>query len=104
MYVRAAFFEGRVKPGFEQTFTDFVETRLKPLWHKFPGALDVRVFRQVSADEGAPPFEMVLQIRYPSLQAIETALASDIRTTSRAETQILLEMFEGRVFHTVFTT
>ena len=102
MYIRCAFFEGRVKPGHEVAFTAFVANRLVPLWTKFPGAEEVRVMRQQQSDTDEPYYEMVLAIRYPSLEAIELALKSDVRNQSRAETQELVKMFEGRIFHTVF--
>lgn len=46
MYIRCAFFEGRVKPGCDDAFASFVKNRLVPLWTKFPGAAEVRVLRQ----------------------------------------------------------
>jgi hypothetical protein len=101
MFVRYAFFEGRIKDGREAEFDRFVMDRLVPMWRRFPHATEVRVMREIERDDGAPPFAMVLAVRYPSREAIAEALASPIRTQSRAETAILLEMFEGRVFHTV---
>jgi hypothetical protein len=102
MYIRCAFFEGRVKPGHEAAFSAFVYDRLVPLWRQFPGAQEVRVLRQQQADVSEPYYEMVLSIAYPSLEAIEKALTSDVRARSRLETAELVAMFEGRIFHTIF--
>ncbi len=102
MFVRCAFFRGRIVPGHERAFTDYVRHRLIPLWTRFPGAEEVRVLRQVECDVDDPRFEMVLAVRYPSREAIELALASDVRAESREVTQGLLTMFDGDVFHTVF--
>lgn len=102
MYIRCAFFEGRVKPGHEQAFTDYVHQRLVPLWTQFPGAEEVRVLRQLESDTPAPHYAMVLAIRYASREAIERALASPVRSESREVTQGLLPLYEGRIFHTVF--
>ena len=102
MYIRCAFFRGHVRPGFEEDFTAFVRDRLAPLWTRFPGAEEVRVMRQEEADVAEPHFEMVLAIRYPSRQAIELALASDVRIESRVVTAQILKMFDGDVFHAVF--
>ena len=102
MYIRCAFFEGRVKPGSEEAFAAFVRDKLVPLWTKFPGAEEVRVLRQFESDTAEPNYAMVLSIRYPSLEAIELALKSDVRRQSREETAELIKMFEGRIFHTVF--
>jgi len=102
MFIRCAFFRGRAKPGHEAEFTSYVRDRLVPLWTRFPGAEEVRVLRQEEADVAEPHFEMVLQIRYPSREAIEAALASDVRFESREVTKGLLELYEGDIFHTVF--
>jgi len=102
MYIRYAFFEGKVKEGCEAAFTKFVRERLVPIWTTFPDAKEVRILRQQSADDGAPRFEMVLAIRYPSLEAVEVAVNSDARARARLETRELVKMFEGRIFHNVF--
>ena len=103
MYIRCAFFRGRVKAGFEAAFTTYVHDKLVPLWRQFPGAEEVRILRQQQSDTAEPRLEMVLAIRYPSLDAIDKALASPVRFESREVTKGLLEMFEGDVFHTVFS-
>lgn len=102
MFIRCAFFEGKVKPGCEDAFSKFVKERLVPLWTTFPGATEVRVLRQQESDTDSPHFAMVLAIKYPSRAAIEQAMASDARAKSRAETGDLVKMFDGRIFHTVF--
>jgi antibiotic biosynthesis monooxygenase (ABM) superfamily enzyme len=102
MFIRCAFFEGRVKPGCDDAFAAFVKERLVPLWTAFPGAEEVRVLRQRESDTGEPHYAMVLAIKYPSLAAIETALNSDVRQQSRVETAELVKLFDGRIFHTVF--
>ena len=103
MFIRCAFFRGQVRPGHEAAFTAYVRERLVPLWTQFPGAEEVRVLRQVECDVDDPRLEMVLSIRYPSREAIARALASEVRATSREVTKGLLEMFDGTVFHTVFS-
>lgn len=102
MFIRCAFFEGKVKPGCEKAFAAFVKERLVPLWTQFPGAKEVRVLRQHESDTEQPHYAMVLAIRYPDLAAIDEALKSDVRAKSRAETAELVKMFEGRIYHTVF--
>jgi hypothetical protein len=102
MYIRCAFFEGKVKPGCDQAFATFVRDRLVPLWTKFPGAEEVRVLRQYESDTHDPHYAMVLSIRYPDKAAIAKALGSNVRQQSRVETTELVKMFEGRIFHTVF--
>jgi antibiotic biosynthesis monooxygenase (ABM) superfamily enzyme len=102
MFIRCAFFEGRVKPGHEDAFSQFVKERLLPLWTQFPGAEEVRVLRQIESDSVQPHYAMVLAIKYPNQAAIDEALKSDVRAKSREVTTELVKMFEGRIFHTVF--
>jgi hypothetical protein len=102
MFIRCAFFEGKVKPGQDEAFRGFVRDRLVPLWTQFPGADEVRVLHQRDADTDEPHYAMVLAIRYPSLAAIDLAMQSDVRAQSRRVTQDLVKLFDGRIFHTVF--
>lgn len=102
MFIRCAFFKGRVRPGHEADFTRYVREQLVPLWTQFPGAQEVRVLRQVECDMDDPRLEMVLAIRYPSREAIDRALASEVRAQSREVTKGLLALYDGVVFHTVF--
>jgi hypothetical protein len=101
MFTRYAIFEGTIHQGREDEFFRLVEERLLPLWRQMPNARAVRVMRAVRRDPDAPPIAMVQEIDYPSLDAIDQALASPVRTQARAETDRLMEMFEGRFYHVV---
>ncbi len=48
------------------------------------------------------PLELVISIKFESLDAIEKALNSPGRHDSREKSRTLIDMFEGDVFHTVF--
>ena len=101
MITRTAIFEGRVKAGCEERFFKAVKERLAPLWYRFPDASNVRLLRIDAADADAPPIAMIQQIDYPSVAALEAALASPIRAEARAITLELLSMFDGRFYHVV---
>ena len=103
MFIRCAFFKGQVKPGMEEAFDQHVHQKLVPLWTRFPGALEVRVLRQLESDVGDPTLAMVLSIRYASREDIAAALDSPVRHESREVSKKLFEMFDGSVFHTVFS-
>jgi len=103
MFIRCAFFKGQVRPGLEESFTRHVHEKLVPLWTRFPGALEVRVLRQVESDVSDPELAMVLAIRYASREDIARALDSPVRHESREVSKRLFEMFDGTVFHTVFS-
>lgn len=103
MFIRCAFFRGQVKPGCEAAFNRYIREQLVPLWTRFPHAQEVRVLRQVECDVNDPRLEMVLAVRYPSRAAINEALASEVRHRSREVSKDLIAMFDGTVFHTVFS-
>jgi len=103
MFIRCAFFRGRVKAGMEEAFDRHVHEKLVPLWTRFPGALEVRVLRQLESDVSDPELAMVLSIRYASREDIARALESPVRYESREVSKKLFEMFDGTVFHTVFS-
>lgn len=103
MFIRCAFFKGRVKAGMEEAFNQHVHQKLVPLWTRFPGALEVRVLRQLESDVSDPELAMVLSIRYASREDIAIALDSAVRYESREVSKTLFEMFDGSVFHTVFS-
>ncbi|MBY5866306.1 hypothetical protein [Rhizobium leguminosarum] len=102
MIIRYALFEGEIHPGREAEFREFVRQRLVPLWTKFPGAEEIRVLDGMERDEGAPIYAMALAIRYPDMDAVNTALLSDVRSQSREVTGELLQLFTGKVHHHVF--
>ncbi len=102
MLIRCTFFRGRVKAGQQAAFDRAVTEYLIPLQVRFPGAENVCVLRQNESDTENPRFEMILALRYPSKEAIETALASDVRARSRKLTGEILELFDGDIFHTIF--
>ncbi len=101
MITRTAVFEGALKKGMEERFFAAVKEQLMPLWQRFPHARNVRMLRVTGCDAGAPPIVMIQQIDYPSMAALEEALASPVRTESRAVTMELMQMFEGRLYHVV---
>jgi hypothetical protein len=101
MITRTAIFEGRIKTGHEERFFAEIKERLAPLWRRFPNASNVRFLRVVAADDDAPPVAMIQQIDYPSMAALEAAIASPVRAEARAITEELMQMFEGRFYHIV---
>jgi hypothetical protein len=101
MLIRYAEFVGTIKTGKQDEFYNFVETTLAPLWTKFDGALSVSVCRELERDEGAPSMPLLLAITYPDKAALERAMACDARFQSREQTQHLLTMFDGTVYHRV---
>jgi hypothetical protein len=102
MITRYALFEGKVKEGRTEEFRKAVIEQILPKWKQFPQATDVRVSFAEARDDGAPELPMILAVNYPSLQAVEEALASPVRSEARAATEaVLAEFFEGHIHHHV---
>ena len=103
MFIRCAFFRGHIKPGCKEAFDAHIEAELVALWTRFPHVQEVRALREVESDNPETHFEMVLALRFPSRDAIAEALDSDIRYASKDASKRLFELFDGDVFHTVFS-
>lgn len=102
MITRFALFEGKVKDGQTEAFRKAVLDEILPKWNAFPGALAVRVNFAEFRDEGAPEYPMILAISYPSLEAVEEAMASPVRSEARVATEsVLTRFFTGRIHHHV---
>ena len=103
MFIRCAFFRGHIKPGCKEAFDAHIKAELVALWTRFPHVQEVRVLREVKSDNPDTHLEMVLAMRFPSRDTISEALDSDIRYASKAASKRLFDLFDGDVFHTVFS-
>ena len=101
MLTRTAIYEGKVREGHEEEFFRRVRDELYPFWTRFPGVTAVRVQRTQSADDGAAPVAMILEMDFPDQAAIDACLASPVRVASRAATLEVMKLFEGRYYHLV---
>lgn len=102
MFIRCAFFKGKIKAGQEEAFHAHWQENLVPLWSAFPHLLELRVLREVESDDPESPFPLVMAMKFASRADIEAALASDTRWASKETSKKLFEMFDGHVIHTVF--
>jgi len=102
MITRFAIFEGNVREGMITEFRAAVIERLLPIWKEFPGNQGVRLNFTDHADEGAPAFPLILAVDYPSVDAMEAALATPTRQLSKEVTaEVMAEFFDGRIHHHV---
>ncbi len=101
MLTRTAIYEGKILPGRDNEFFELVKTKLDPLWRQFPHVVAVRVLRLRQADPEAPPIPMILEMDFPSMEAIKEALDSPIRHKAHEATLEVLRLFEGRFYHLV---
>ena len=102
MFTRSAIFEGAIRPGKEDAFYKVIEEDLLAIWRRMPNVLDVRLFRPVAQDPGTPSILMVQQIDYPSLEAIDEAMASPERDEAVVASEPLADLYDGRHYHFVY--
>lgn len=101
MFTRTALFEGKILEGQEDAFFSAVEERLLPIWQRLPRVQDVRLYKPVRRDADAPEIFLVLEIDYPSIEAIEEAMASPERELAKSAHEAIMPMYEGRHYHLV---
>ena len=101
MLTRVAIYEGSIDPAVADAFFEDVRTRLEPIWRDFPHVQDVRVLRVIKSDADAEPTVMILEMDFPSMEAIEESLNSDIKTKAHALTLEVLKPFKGRFYHLI---
>ena len=101
MYTRTALFVGRIHAGRDDEFYRLVESELMPIWRRMPGALAVRVHRPERRDPDAPEVFMMQEIDYPSLEAVDAAMASPVRLEGREAMMRLMAMCDGYFTHFV---
>jgi hypothetical protein len=101
LYTRTAIFEGEASAANEETFFLRVTERLVPIWRRMPNVVDLRVYRPVRRDDGAPHIVLIQEIDYASLDSLDEAMTSPLRAPARAITDELLQSISGRVYHVI---
>ncbi|MBL4916508.1 hypothetical protein [Szabonella alba] len=102
MFIRCAFFKGRIRPGMEEAFHAHWRNEVRPHWEKFPNLLALQVLRDVESDDEDSRFPLVMAMTFETRAHIAEALASPTRWASKAASAPLIEMLDGHVIHTVF--
>ena len=101
MYTRSAIFEGQIHEGMEDIFYKLVETELLPVWQSMPHAQSVRLYRPEKHDPDAPRIFLIQEIDYPSLEAIDEAMASPQRDKAKEAHEKIMPLYSGRHYHIV---
>ena len=101
MLTCVAIYEGVIEAGKEEEFFAQVKLKLEPMWRKFPNVTDVRVLRTAQSDPDALPVPMILEMDFPSMDAIQQCLHSDILPKAHQATVEVLKLFKGRFYHLI---
>jgi antibiotic biosynthesis monooxygenase (ABM) superfamily enzyme len=84
----------------EEKFFRYVRDEMVPIWRSFPGLIELRVSSATATEDGIE-YPLHTTFSYPTQAALDAVLTSPQRQEALKRTKILLEMFEGRVFHVV---
>jgi hypothetical protein len=101
MLTRVAIYEGTIETGKEEEFFGQVKSKLEPMWRRFPNVTGVRVLRVTQSDPGALQVPMILEMDFPSMEAIQECLHSDILPQAHQATLDVLKLFKGRFYHLI---
>jgi uncharacterized protein (TIGR02118 family) len=101
MILRSALLLGTVSPADRPAFDAYMRDVVVPLIATYPGIRSVTLRRTDHADDGAPPVYMQFDLAFDSLAAMETALASPVRTAVRDRIKAGMGAFRGTVVHVV---
>ena len=103
MIIRSAILEGSIPAADRAQFDAQMAGPVLAAIGTYPGIRQVKLRRLVQADEGTPPVYMVFDLYFDSLDAMNAALASPTRQAVRQQIGAVMGLFQGRVYHQVFS-
>lgn len=103
MIIRSAFLEGSVAEADRAEFDAHMSGPVMAAIATYPGLREVRLRKLARSEEGAPGIHMVFDLHFDSLQAMDAALASATRQAVRETIAQGMRLFQGRVYHLVFS-
>ena len=103
MIVRSAILEGSIPAADRQQFDAQMAGPVLAAIGTYPGIRQVKLRRLVQADEGTPQIYMVFDLYFDSLDDMNAALASPTRQAVRQQIGAVMGLFQGRVYHQVFS-
>lgn len=103
MIVRSAFLEGTVAEADRSRFDQQMAGPVRDAIRTYPGIRAVRLRRTEQRDEASPATYMVFDLYFDDLSAMDAALASPTRQAVRAQIAQAMALFQGRVYHQVFS-
>ena len=103
MIIRSAILEGSITAADRAQFDAQMAGPVLAAIGTYPGIRQVKLRRLVLADEGTPPVYIVFDLYFDSLDAMNAALASPTRQAVRQQIGAVMGLFQGRVYHQVFS-
>lgn len=103
MIVRSAFLEGSVAEADRAQFDRQMAGPVLDAIGTYPGIRRAALRRMVQADAGAPAVYMIFDLYFDDIAAMDAALASPTRQAVRQQIAQAMALFQGRVYHLVFS-
>ncbi len=99
MWIRSAFWTGRIKPGLEGQFATAIDDELIPALGRLPGVLGVRSLWPRRLEDDPPPIACQIIVEFADEADVDHMLASRERLRLRDRVREIAGMFDGAISH-----
>lgn len=100
MWIRSAFWEGRLQPGQEKAFAAEMEGEIVPAMRKLPGVRNVKALWPRAYEDRSQEVICQLLVFFKSESDIALMIASDARNAVRRHVaELNARCFEGHISH-----
>lgn len=99
MWVRSAFWTGRIKPGSEDAFIAAMDEELVPALARLPGVRGVRSLWPRRLEDSPPAIACQIVVEFESREDVDRMLASSERLALRGRVREVAGLFEGAISH-----
>jgi hypothetical protein len=104
MYLRCAYFEGRVAATDRDRFESVVREHIAPQMLRFPGIRSLRLLWGREQETPDRNIYLVVEHGYDSIEDIQIAITSDVRAGMQSALDELITLFDGRIYHVNYET
>lgn len=99
MWIRSAFWCGRIKPGLEDQFTAAIDDELVTALATLPGVRAARSLWPRRLEDNPPPIACQIIVEFASQADVDRMLASPERLKLRERVREVAAMFDGAISH-----
>ena len=102
MWVRSAFWVGRIRPAFEHQFLAAIDDELVPALRQLPGVRGARSLWPRRIEDAPPGIACQILVEFGSRADVDRMLSSTERQALRLRVREVAAMFEGTISHIDF--
>ena len=100
MWIRSAFWEGKLRPGQEQRFKAEINNTIAPAMRTLPGVRDVKALWPKAYEDRSTEIVCQLLVFFDTDSDIALMIASPARNAVRQHVaELNLDCFDGRISH-----